>query len=132
MRTQSTMQRRFANRGPAMAVILAGTLAGFAGSAAAQQTVAAPTASTATAPAAGTPVNGTVYHLVGPGIPPVDAHQTIRGNNNQPIFQVLGFTGQIAAPVDAAYNSENTYNTFAGQPGRGSTAVLANSMDGSP
>ena len=89
------------------------------------QTAPVPRASTTTA-------TGDVTRQAGPGLPPVDASQTIRGTNNTQLFQVLGFSGQIAAPVNADYNADHTYQTFAGQPGRGSTAILAASMDGSP
>ena len=82
--------------------------------------------------ASATAATGDVTRQAGPGLPPVDANQTIRGTNNTQLFQVLGFSGQVAAPVNADYNADHTYQTFAGQPGRGSTAVLAESMDGSP
>ena len=80
----------------------------------------------------GSTASSDVTRQAGPGLPPVDADQTIRGTGNTQLFQVLGFSGQIAAPVNADYNADNTYQTFAGQPGRGSTAVLSESMDGSP
>ncbi len=79
-----------------------------------------------------TTANGDVTRQATPGLPPVDANQTIRGTHNTQLFQVLGFSGQVAAPVNADYNADHTYQTFAGQPGRGSTAILAASMDGSP
>ena len=73
----------------------------------------------------------TVTHLIGPGLPPADANQSIR-DLNAPIFQVAGFGGYVSAPVTAAYDADNNLATFAGQPGRGSTAVLQQSMYGSP
>jgi hypothetical protein len=84
-------------------------------------------------PAAGasTSTSGTVTHLVGPGIPPVDASQSVNGTDNRQLFQVLGFSGQVAAPVNAPY-SDNAYQTYGGQPGRGTTAILALSSNGSP
>ena len=82
--------------------------------------------------ASSTATTSDLTRQAGPGLPPVDADQTIRGTHNTPLFQVLGFSGQVAAPVDADYNADHTYQTFAGQPGRGSTAILAASMDGSP
>ena len=82
--------------------------------------------------ASATTASGDVTRQAGPGLPPVDASQTIRGTGNTQLFQVLGFSGQVAAPVNADYNADHTYQTFAGQPGRGSTAILAASMDGAP
>ncbi len=79
-----------------------------------------------------TTATGDVTKQASPGLPPVDSSQTIRGTHNTQLFQVLGFSGQVAAPVNADYNADHTYQTFAGQPGRGSTAILAASMDGSP
>ena len=82
--------------------------------------------------ASATSATSDVTRQAGPGLPPVDAGQTIRGTRNTQLFQVLGFSGQVAAPVNADYNADHTYQTFAGQPGRGSTAILAESMDGTP
>ena len=111
------------------------TFVGFAFAAVLAAGPAFAQASVQTAPvprASATTASGDVTRQAGPGLPPVDANQTIRGTNNTQLFQVLGFSGQIAAPVNADYNADHTYQTFAGQPGRGSTAILAESMDGSP
>ena len=80
----------------------------------------------------GTSASGTITEEQAPGLPPVDASQSARGTNNREVFQVLGFSGEIAAPVTPAYNDQATYRTFAGQPGNGANAVLAQSIDGAP
>ncbi len=113
------------SRTPAGLALVAVLAAGPAFAQASVQTAPVPRASATTA-------SGDVTRQAGPGLPPVDANQTIRGTGNTQLFQVLGFSGQIAAPVNADYNADHTYQTFAGQPGRGSTAILAESMDGSP
>ena len=87
---------------------------------------------TAPGPISGTSTDGTIIQDQAPGLPPVDASQNVRGTNNREVFQVLGLSGVIAAPVTPAYNADATYHTFAGQPGNGANAVLAQSMDGSP
>lgn len=74
---------------------------------------------------------GTITHLVRPGIPAPNANQSIR-DLSAPVFQVAGFGGYVTAPVTAAYDQHNNLATFAGQPGRGNTAVLAQSMYGNP
>ena len=76
--------------------------------------------------------NGVVLDQQGPGMPPVDAQQTPRNTNHRELFRVLGLSAQVSAPVTPPYNGDNTYTTFAGQPGRGQTAILAQSMNGSP
>ena len=80
----------------------------------------------------GTTANGTITEEQAPGLPPVDASQSARGTDNREVFRVLGFSGEIAAPVTPAYNDQATYRTFAGQPGNGANAVLAQSIDGAP
>lgn len=88
---------------------------------------------TAPGPTSGTSTSSTITDQRGPGMPPVDAHQTTRGiNNHHEVFQVLGMSGVIAAPVTPSYNGDATYTTFAGQPGNGMTAILAQSIDGAP
>ena len=79
-----------------------------------------------------TSANGTIVQEQAPGLPPVDASQNARGTNNREVFRVLGFSGEIAAPVTPAYNDQATYRTFAGQPGNGANAVLAQTIDGAP
>lgn len=76
--------------------------------------------------------NGVVLDQQGPGIPPVDAQQTPRNTNHRELFRVLGLSAQVSAPVTPAYNGDATYTTFAGQPGNGQSAILAQSMNGSP
>lgn len=76
--------------------------------------------------------SGTVTDQQGPGLPPVAAHQDTYSNNNKEVFRLLGLSGQIAAPVTPPYNDNASYRTFAGQPMRGSDAVMAQSMDGAP
>jgi len=83
-------------------------------------------------PTSGTTTSQTITQSSGPGMPPVDAHQTTHGTNNKEVFRVLGLSGQIAAPVNAPYNSSGTYSTFAGQPANGQNAILAQSIDGAP
>lgn len=83
-------------------------------------------------PAASQSSNGVVIDKQGPGMPPVDAQQTPRNTNHKELFRVLGLSAQVSAPVTPAYNADSTYTTFAGQPGRGQTAILAQSMNGSP
>lgn len=87
---------------------------------------------TAPGPSSGATTSGTITNERGPGMPPVDAHQTTRGTNNHEVFHVLGMSGQIAAPVTPPYNGSATYTTFGGQPENGGPAVLAHSMDGAP
>ena len=87
---------------------------------------------TAPGPISGTSNDSTIIQDQAPGLPPIDASQNVRGTNNREIFQVLGLSGEIAAPVTPAYNADAAYHTFAGQPGNGANAVLAQSMDGSP
>ena len=87
---------------------------------------------TAPGPISGTSANGTIIQEQAPGLPPVDASQNARGTNNREVFRVLGFSGEIAAPVTPAYNDQATYRTFAGQPGNGANAVLAQTIDGAP
>ena len=87
---------------------------------------------TAPGPISGTSANGTIIQEQAPGLPPVDASQNARGTDNREVFRVLGFSGEIAAPVTPAYNDQATYRTFAGQPGNGANAVLAQSIDGAP
>lgn len=89
------------------------------------------------APIAGTPLNGmtdngTVLGSKGPGIPPVNAQQSVRSTNNTEVFRLLSLSGQINAPVTPAYNEDGAYRTFAGQPMKGADAVLAQSIDGAP
>ncbi|MBE7210618.1 MAG: hypothetical protein INR65_06330 [Gluconacetobacter diazotrophicus] len=74
---------------------------------------------------------GTVTHLLRPGLPSANANQSIR-DTNTPVFQVAGFNGYVTAPVIPAYDADNNLRTFAGQPGRGSTAVLQQGMYGTP
>lgn len=89
--------------------------------------------STAPGPTSGASASSTITDQRGPGMPPLDAHQTTRGtSNHHEVFRVLGMSGVIAAPVTPAYNGDATYTTFAGQPGNGMTAVLAQSIDGAP
>ncbi len=83
-------------------------------------------------PSSGASNDNTVFQEQAPGLPPVDASQNTRGTNNREVFQVLGFEGEIAAPVAPAYDAEATYRTFAGQPGNGANAVLAQTIDGAP
>ena len=87
---------------------------------------------TAPGPTSGTSNDSTIFQDQRPGLPPADASQNTRGTNNHEIFRVLGFSGQIAAPVTPSYNDQATYQTFAGQPGRGETAIMAQSIDGAP
>ncbi|MGI4747057.1 MAG: hypothetical protein ACRYGI_16830 [Janthinobacterium lividum] len=65
-------------------------------------------------------------------MPSADAQQTPRNTNNREIFRVLGLSTQVSAPVTPAYNGDATYSTFAGQPGNGQNAILAQSINGSP
>ena len=76
--------------------------------------------------------NNTVVEQKGPGLPPVDAHQSTRNTNNTEVFRLLGMSGQVNSPVTPAYNGAATYNTYAGQPGNGQNAILAAGADGSP
>ena len=122
--------RSFIRSGMSAGVAITMTLA-VSGQALAQAQVRTPAVPRATANT-GSTASSDVTRQAGPGLPPVDADQTTRGTGNTQLFQVLGFSGQIAAPVNADYNADNTYQTFAGQPGRGSTAILSESMDGSP
>ena len=87
---------------------------------------------TAPGPTSGTSTDSTIVQERAPGLPSVDASQNTRGTNNREVFQVLGFEGEIAAPVTPAYNADATYRTFAGQPGNGANAVLAQTIDGAP
>lgn len=87
---------------------------------------------TAPGPTSGTNNDSTIFQEQAPGLPSVDASQNTRGTNNREVFQVLGFEGEIAAPVTPAYNADATYRTFAGQPGNGANAVLAQTIDGAP
>ena len=76
--------------------------------------------------------NSTIVEQKGPGLPPVDAHQTTRSTDNHEVFRILGLSGQINAPVTPSYNADATYHTYAGQPGNGQSAILAQGTDGSP
>ncbi len=87
---------------------------------------------TAPGPSSGTSSGSTVFQDQTIGLPPVDASQNTRGTGNREVFQVLGLSGEIAAPVTPAYNADATYRTFAGQPGNGANAVLAQTIDGAP
>lgn len=58
--------------------------------------------------------------------------QTVKSTNHRPAFTVLGVPVVIAAPVDAPYNAAAAYSTYAGQPGFGPNAVLANSVGSAP
>lgn len=87
---------------------------------------------TAPGPTSGATTSGTIVDHQGPGMPPVDAHQTTRGTNNREVFHVLGMSGQIAAPVTPSYNGDATYTTFGGQPENGGPAILAQSVNGAP
>ena len=121
-----SLVRSTASAGLALAMTVA--VSGAALAQAQVQTAPVPRATSNT----GSTASSGVPRPAGPGVPPVDASQTIRGTSNTQLFQAFGFSGQIAAPVNADYNADSTYQTFAGQPGRGSTAILAASMDGSP
>ena len=87
---------------------------------------------TAPGPTSGTSNDSTIFQEQAPGLPSPAARQNTRGTGNRELFQVLGFSGQIAAPVTPAYNDQSTYQTFAGQPGRGETAIMAQTIDGAP
>ncbi len=58
--------------------------------------------------------------------------QTARHRNQAPAFHIFGVPVVIQAPVNAPYNSEAAYSTFAGQPGQGPNAILAASDGGVP
>lgn len=87
---------------------------------------------TAPGPTSGANNSSTITQEQAPGMPPVNAHQTARGTSNREVFQVLGMSGVIAAPVTPAYNGAATYSTFAGDPANGRNAILAASIDGAP
>lgn len=87
---------------------------------------------TAPGPSSGTSNDSTIVREQAPGLPPVDASQNTRGTGNRELFHVLGFSGQVAAPVTQPYDTDTTYRTFAGQPTRGPDAVLAQTIDGAP
>lgn len=114
-------------RHTAIAGLGALSIAAFLGTAAQAQS----SYQTAPGATAGTSVTGNVTNTRGPGLPPENARQSVRGVDNHEVFRLLGMSGQIVAPVAAPY-SNSSYQTFAGQPMRGSDAVLAQSMDGAP
>ena len=87
---------------------------------------------TAPGPTSGTSSDGPVFHHQATGLPPVDASQNTRGTGNREVFQLLGLSNQIAAPVAPAYNADSSYRTFAGQPMNGANTVLAQTIDGAP
>ncbi len=68
----------------------------------------------------------------GPGLPGGEAQQTIGTGSRHPLFDVAGYDGVIFAPVTPPYDSAATYTTYAGQPGRGTTNVMAQGTDGAP
>ncbi len=68
----------------------------------------------------------------GPGLPGPEAQQSIGTGPRHILFDVAGYDGVISAPVTPPYNAAATYRTYAGQPGNGRNAVLAQTTDGAP
>ena len=58
--------------------------------------------------------------------------QTVRNPNQKPAFQVLGVPVVISAPVAPPYGATDEYSTYAGQPGGGPNAILAESVGATP
>lgn len=123
---------RFLNRARAIAAATLVSVAIAGGTAHAQTSRDRMVAPIAGTPANGMTDNGAVLDRKGPGIPPVNAQQSVRSTNNHEVFRLLGLSGQVNAPVTPAYNEDGAYRTFAGQPMKGADAVLAQSMGGAP
>ncbi|MCQ8276931.1 hypothetical protein NFI95_00510 [Acetobacteraceae bacterium KSS8] len=95
-------------------------------SATAQSYTAAPT------PVYGSAESQSSIRFHGPGLPGAEAQQSVKAGSRHVLFDVAGYDGVIFAPVTPPYDAASTYRTYAGQPGRGATALLSQTVDGAP